>query len=37
LKFWKFCYCSIFVCIWQILSNHGLTGFVSWFTIKLCN
>jgi len=33
-------YCSIFVCIWQILSNHGVTRiirFVSQITDKLCN
>ena len=39
-KNFGFRYCSIFVFIWQILSNHKLTRikrFVSWFTDKLCN
>jgi hypothetical protein len=37
LEFW---YCSTFVCIWQLVSNHELINlkrFVSWFTTKLCN
>jgi hypothetical protein len=37
LEFW---YCSTFVCIWQLVSNHELISlkrFVSWFTTKLCN
>ena len=43
MAFWKlksFRHCSTFVCLWQILSNHGLTRikrFVSWFTAKLYN
>jgi hypothetical protein len=40
ITFRTFWYCSAFVCIWQILSNYGLTRlkrFVSWCTIKLCN
>ena len=33
-------HCSIFICIWQILSNHRLTKFkkfVSQITVKVCN
>jgi len=35
-----FRYCSTFVCLWQILSNHRLIKvkrFISWFIGKLCN
>ena len=34
--FFRFCYCSTFVCLWQILFNHRLTKvkrFVSQFSI----
>jgi len=40
VNFFGFRYCSIFVCIWQILFNYVLTRlkrFVSQFTSKLCN
>ena len=40
LKFFGFRYCSTFVCLWQIFSNHRLTRikrFISRFTGKLCN
>ena len=36
----RFRYCSTFVCLWQILSNYGLTRikrFVSRFPAKLCS
>ena len=39
-KVFVFNYCSIFVFIWQILSNHGVTKlkrFISRFIVKLCN
>jgi hypothetical protein len=39
-KFLSKCYCSVFVVIWQILSNHGLIRlkrFVSSISSKLCN
>ena len=37
--FWKW-YCSTFVVIWQLVSNHSLIRFkrfVSWILFKLCN
>jgi hypothetical protein len=39
-KILEFGYCSIFICIWQLVSNHELIWlkrFVSWFTTKLYN
>jgi hypothetical protein len=39
-NFLRFGYCSTFVCIWQLMSNHRLIWrkrFVLWFTTKLCN
>jgi len=39
-KFFDFDYCSIFVCIWQLVSNYGLIrfkSFVSRFLTQLCN
>jgi hypothetical protein len=40
VKFFGFDYCSTFVCICQVVSNHELIRlkrFVSWFSTKLCN
>ena len=39
-NFWQNGHCSIFVVIWQIVSNHSLIRlkrFVSWISSKLCN
>jgi hypothetical protein len=40
VTFYNLGYCSIFVCIWQLMSTHKLIRlkrFVSQITDKLCN
>ena len=40
MKIFGFGYCSIFVCIWYLVSNYGLIRlkrFILSFTAKLCN